>query len=76
MSPLYSPATAKSRLGRFTQLAPEKIPDARRDLFLANLAKLARETVDQAIATGASLPTDEQRAALRAILAPWLGDAA
>jgi len=71
-----SPGSAKAHLASATYRHPEQLPDRRRDLYLANLARMARETVDKAIADGPSLPTPEQKEALRAILAPWLGDAA
>jgi hypothetical protein len=62
---------ARSKLGNATKSDPAAVPDARRDLHLANLAKLARAEVDRAIETGASIPNDEQRAELAAILARW-----
>jgi hypothetical protein len=74
--PILSPGSAAARVASAAYRHPERLPDARRDLYLANLAKLARETVDKAIASGAAMPTEEQRAALAAILAPWMGDAA
>lgn len=68
---LPTPTAAKVRVASASRSHPERLPDLRRDLYLANLARKARETVDAAIACGASRPTPEQMAELAAILNRW-----